>query len=55
VTEEGAEAARAMRRSITRVQQRILAPLEPDEQAQLLALLDRLVAGHGEQEAGPDR
>jgi len=46
VTEEGADAARAMKRSVGKVQQRILAPLEAQEREQLLALLDRLVAGH---------
>lgn len=46
VTEEGADAARAMRRSVVKVQQRILAPLDAAEREQLLVLLDRLVAGH---------
>jgi DNA-binding MarR family transcriptional regulator len=46
VTQEGAEAARHMRRSVGNVQQRILSPLSDADQAQLLALLDRLVAGH---------
>jgi DNA-binding MarR family transcriptional regulator len=46
VTQEGAEAARAMKRSVGKVQQRILAPLEAQEREQLLALLDRLVAAH---------
>jgi DNA-binding MarR family transcriptional regulator len=46
VTEEGAAAAQQMRRSIGKVQARILAPLEAAEREQLLALLDRLVAGH---------
>lgn len=46
VTQEGADAARQMRRDVGRVQQRILSPLDDAEQAQLLALLDRLVAGH---------
>jgi DNA-binding MarR family transcriptional regulator len=55
VTEEGEQAARAMRRSIGKVQARILAPLPTPEREQLIALLDRLVAGHegvgGEQAA----
>jgi DNA-binding MarR family transcriptional regulator len=46
VTQEGADAARQMRRNVGKVQQRILAPLDGAEQAQLIALLDRLVAGH---------
>jgi DNA-binding MarR family transcriptional regulator len=46
VTEEGAEAARRMKRSVGKVQARILQPLDAAEQAQLVALLDRLVAGH---------
>lgn len=46
VTEEGAEAARQMRRLVGKVQQRILSPLQDAEQAQLMGLLDRLVAGH---------
>lgn len=47
VTAEGAEAARRMRRPVGRAQQRILDPLDEGERAQLLALLDRLVAAHG--------
>jgi DNA-binding MarR family transcriptional regulator len=46
VTEEGAAAARRMKRSVGKVQQRILEPLEDAEREQLIALLDRLVAGH---------
>lgn len=46
VTEEGAEAARRMKRSVGRVQKRILDPLDDAERQQLLALLDRLVAAH---------
>jgi len=46
VTQEGADAARAMKRAVGKVQQRILAPLEDGEREQLVALLDRLVAGH---------
>ena len=49
VTEEGAAAARTMKRAVGKVQQRILAPLAAGEQAQLVALLDRLVAGHQEE------
>jgi DNA-binding MarR family transcriptional regulator len=46
VTDEGAQAAGRMKRSVGKVQRRILAPLEQDEREQLLALLDRLVAAH---------
>ena len=47
VTPEGAHAARQMRRTVGKVQARILAPLDAKEQEQLLSLLDRLVTGHG--------
>jgi DNA-binding MarR family transcriptional regulator len=50
VTPAGVEAADHMKRIVTRVQARILAPLEAPEQAQLVALLAKLVAGH---EAAP--
>ena len=46
VTPEGAAAAQRMRRSVGKVQQRILAPLDEGDRAQLVALLDRLVAAH---------
>lgn len=46
VTEQGAEAAGQMRRSVARVQQRILAPLAPADREYLIALLDQLVAAH---------
>lgn len=46
VTDEGAEAAQKMKRSVGKVQQRILEPLDEEDGAQLLALLDRLVAAH---------
>ena len=46
VTEEGAEAARRMKRSVGMVQARILEPLDEAERGQLIALLDRLVAAH---------
>ena len=46
VTQEGAQVAQKMRRSVGRVQSRILAPLDDAERAQLVALLDRLVAAH---------
>jgi DNA-binding MarR family transcriptional regulator len=46
VTEDGAEAAVKMRRSVGKVQQRILQPLDEAERDQLVALLARLVGGH---------
>ena len=49
VTGEGADAARRMRRAVAKVQARLLAPLPQPEQAQLVDLLDRLVAAHEEQ------
>lgn len=48
VTEAGAAAAQVMRRSVAKVQQRILAPLAPAEREQLVTLLDRLLAGHAD-------
>ncbi len=46
VTPAGADAADHMKRIVTRVQARILAPLDGQEQAQLVSLLAKLVAGH---------
>ena len=46
VTGEGEKAAAAMRRAVTRAQRRILGPLQPDEQQQLMVLLGKLVQGH---------
>ena len=46
VTAEGEKAAGAMRRAVTRAQRRILGPLQPDEQQQLMDLLGKLVQGH---------
>jgi len=51
VTEEGAEAARRMKRSVGKVQQRILAPLSASEREQLVVLLERLVAAHDDKPA----
>ncbi|NML45892.1 MarR family transcriptional regulator [Ramlibacter sp. G-1-2-2] len=53
VTPLGAETAQKMRRPVAKVQQRILDPLDAGEREQLMALLDRLVAGHQEEPA-PD-
>jgi DNA-binding MarR family transcriptional regulator len=46
VTPEGAQVAQKMKRSVGRVQQRILQPLADAERDQLLVLLDRLVSAH---------
>ena len=46
VTDEGAHAAHQMKRAVAKAQARILGPLDAAERAQLVALLDRLVAGH---------
>ncbi|HZY19294.1 MAG TPA: MarR family winged helix-turn-helix transcriptional regulator [Ramlibacter sp.] len=50
VTPAGEQAASGMRRAVARAQRRILGPLEPHEQDQLVALLGKLVDGHA---AGP--
>lgn len=46
VTAEGEAAALAMKHAVARAQRRILGPLEPDEQQQLMVLLGKLVRGH---------
>jgi DNA-binding MarR family transcriptional regulator len=46
VTPEGEAAARSMKRAVSKVQQRILDPLDGGEREQLLALLGKLVARH---------
>ncbi|WP_332815361.1 MarR family winged helix-turn-helix transcriptional regulator [Ramlibacter sp.] len=46
VTAEGQATALAMKRAVSRAQRRILGPLAPREQDQLLQLLARLVHGH---------
>lgn len=48
VTPQGERTVRQMKRSVARVQKRLLDPLNPAEQAQLLALLGKLVSGHEE-------
>jgi DNA-binding MarR family transcriptional regulator len=45
-TEAGEAVALRMKRAASRAQQRIVGPLEADEQTQLAALLGKLVAGH---------
>ncbi len=46
VTPEGEQAVQGMKRAVARAQAKILEPLGADEQAQLIALLDKLVSGH---------
>lgn len=46
LTPEGSQALLGMQRSVAAVQAHIVSPLTPAEQAQLLHLLRRLVAGH---------
>lgn len=46
VTPQGEQAVLQMRQPVRHAQQRILGPLDAAEQAQLLALLRKLVAGH---------
>ncbi len=46
ITPEGAQAVAQMTGRVAQVQDRLVAPLDAAEQAQLVALLDRLVAGH---------
>lgn len=46
VTPQGEQVALQMKRSVRRAQQRILGPLDDAEQAQLVALLRKLIAGH---------
>ena len=46
ITAEGEAVALQMKRTASRAQVRILAPLDAEEQAQLMRLLGKLVAGH---------
>ena len=46
VTPAGVEAADHMKRIVARVQARILAPLDGQEQVQLVSLLTKMVTGH---------
>ena len=45
ITQEGEQVALRMKRAVSRAQQRIVAPLQEDERAQLASLLAKLVAG----------
>jgi DNA-binding MarR family transcriptional regulator len=46
ITPAGAQIAVQMKRAVSQAQQRIVGPLDQDEQAQLGLLLGKLVAGH---------
>lgn len=46
ITPEGEKVALGMKRAVTKAQQRIVAPLDVEERAQLSALLAKLVSGH---------
>lgn len=46
VTPQGERTVQQMKRAVARVQKRILEPLNPAEQAQMLALLEKLVSRH---------
>jgi DNA-binding MarR family transcriptional regulator len=46
LTPAGHEATLQMKRAVDLVQEKILAPLTPEESQTLLALLSKLVAGH---------
>jgi DNA-binding MarR family transcriptional regulator len=46
ITPAGAQIAVQMKRAVSRAQQRIVGPLNQDEQAQLGLLLGKLIAGH---------
>lgn len=48
VTAEGEKQAQRMKRAVTRAQVRIVGTLDVSEQAQLVALLGKLVSGHEE-------
>lgn len=46
VTPEGIQAVQQMKRTVAKVQTRILSPLDAKEREQLVALLGKLVSGH---------
>jgi DNA-binding MarR family transcriptional regulator len=46
ITPEGEKVALGMKRAVSKAQQRIVAPLDVQERAQLSALLAKLVSGH---------
>jgi DNA-binding MarR family transcriptional regulator len=45
-TPEGEEVALQMKRAVSRAQQRIVSPLDPEERDKLAVLLAKIVAGH---------
>jgi DNA-binding MarR family transcriptional regulator len=45
-TDEGKAVALQMKRAVVKAQQRIVGPLETEEQAQLAELLRKLISGH---------
>ena len=46
ITPEGEKVALQMKRAVSRAQQRIVGPLDPEERAQLGVLLGKLIAGY---------
>jgi DNA-binding MarR family transcriptional regulator len=46
VTSQGVQALASIQADVARVQEKILAPLTPQEQSQFVHLLSRLVQGH---------
>jgi DNA-binding MarR family transcriptional regulator len=46
VTSQGVQALASIQADVARVQEKILAPLSPQEQSQFVHLLSRLVQGH---------
>jgi DNA-binding MarR family transcriptional regulator len=53
ITPEGARLLEALEPGAQRLRERLLAPLAPDEQAQFMALLEKLVNGNNEQSRAP--
>ena len=53
ITPEGARLLGALEAGALRLRQRLLAPLSPPEQAQFMALLEKLVNGNNEQSRAP--
>ncbi len=53
ITAEGQAVALKMTRAAGKTQERLVAPLSPDEREQLEALLGKLVAGHDGRAVGP--
>jgi DNA-binding MarR family transcriptional regulator len=53
ITPEAARKLASLEAGAQRLRQRLLAPLNPDEQAQFMALLEKLVNGNNEQSRAP--